>query len=281
MRPSPRWPVWWAAPRRRMWRPSQEHYRTERTRISRSPATTVLARISTAPSSCSNPWRRAVAAGGFSWPTSWPTAQPASVRSAACGVRTDLLANVLLRYSLDVRLGQVVLISGMPAAEPLILSLFRQTIELGALPVIRVRADLCLWSPTFDAGAALWSTGRRSARTAASHHLHGPNRSAPRGGRHVGEQRGEGRGRTPIPQSSYPPAAQLLDHSLRGALRRRWPGGGRRRLIGSAMTSPPCLWLGGCRRRRGSRRDGCRGVRRRRRGVPRWGRVRPWAARSG
>src|SRR3954468_46298 len=52
--------------------------------------------------------------------------------------RLESLARLLVGYSLDVRPGDVMLIAGHPASDPLITLLFREALQVGALPVVRL-----------------------------------------------------------------------------------------------------------------------------------------------
>jgi aminopeptidase len=54
----------------------------------------------------------------------------------------QILARVLVTYSLDVRPGEVVVISGATVSEPLLLTLFAQVLEVGGLPVVRLTAEV-------------------------------------------------------------------------------------------------------------------------------------------
>jgi aminopeptidase len=57
--------------------------------------------------------------------------------------RLDKLANVLVRYSSEVRPGQLVGISAPIAAKPLVLSLYREVLLAGAHPLVLISPDEC------------------------------------------------------------------------------------------------------------------------------------------
>ena len=55
----------------------------------------------------------------------------------------DRLAATIAGYSLDVRPGEVTIVSGPPSAEPLMARLFAALVERGSLPVLRLSTDIC------------------------------------------------------------------------------------------------------------------------------------------
>src|SRR5882724_6895980 len=55
--------------------------------------------------------------------------------------RIEKLADVLVNYSVGVKNGQSVRISGAPVAQPLILALYRKVLEAGGHPLVRVTPD--------------------------------------------------------------------------------------------------------------------------------------------
>jgi aminopeptidase len=52
--------------------------------------------------------------------------------------RVQKLADVLVNYSVGVKKGQLVRISGPPTAEPLVIELYRRVVEAGAHPMVRM-----------------------------------------------------------------------------------------------------------------------------------------------
>jgi aminopeptidase len=56
-------------------------------------------------------------------------------------VRLQKLADVLVKYSVGVKKGQLVRISGAPVAQPLILEIYRKVIEAGGMPFVRINAE--------------------------------------------------------------------------------------------------------------------------------------------
>lgn len=57
--------------------------------------------------------------------------------------RLDKLANVLVTYSVAVRPGDLVRISGAPLAEALVLALYREVLAAGGHPVVRMAPEEC------------------------------------------------------------------------------------------------------------------------------------------
>jgi aminopeptidase len=55
--------------------------------------------------------------------------------------RLEKLAAVLVNYSVGVRKGQVVRLSGAPVAEPLIVELYREVLKAGGHPIVRMSPD--------------------------------------------------------------------------------------------------------------------------------------------
>jgi aminopeptidase len=55
--------------------------------------------------------------------------------------RLNKLAQVLVNYSVGVKPGQLVRISGPPVAEPLVLELFRETVKAGGNPMVRMAPE--------------------------------------------------------------------------------------------------------------------------------------------
>lgn len=53
--------------------------------------------------------------------------------------RLDRLAEVLVRYSVNVRKGDVILLRGATVAEPLVVACFREIVRAGGIPVLRLR----------------------------------------------------------------------------------------------------------------------------------------------
>ncbi|MFM9118432.1 MAG: aminopeptidase [Planctomycetota bacterium] len=56
----------------------------------------------------------------------------------------DRLANTIARYSLSIQPGDVTVISGEPASQPLLVKLFQTLVIVGARPLIRLSSDICL-----------------------------------------------------------------------------------------------------------------------------------------
>ena len=57
--------------------------------------------------------------------------------------RIDKLANVLVAYSVNVKPGDVVRISGSTVSLPLVRALYREVIEAGGHPLLRLNDDIC------------------------------------------------------------------------------------------------------------------------------------------
>jgi len=57
--------------------------------------------------------------------------------------RIDKLAKVLVQYSVAVRPGDLVRISGPPVAEPLIVAIYRQVLAAGGHPFVRMAPEAC------------------------------------------------------------------------------------------------------------------------------------------
>jgi len=57
--------------------------------------------------------------------------------------RIDKLAQVLVRYSVEVKKGDLVRISGPPVAEPLIVAVYREVIRAGGHPFVRMAPEAC------------------------------------------------------------------------------------------------------------------------------------------
>ena len=55
--------------------------------------------------------------------------------------RIDRLAEVLIRYSLNVQAGQLLRLRGPVSATPLIRALYRETVKAGAHPLLRLSLD--------------------------------------------------------------------------------------------------------------------------------------------
>src|SRR3954468_6331182 len=55
--------------------------------------------------------------------------------------RLEKLADVLVNYSVGVKPGQLVRISGPPLAEPLIVELYRKVVAAGGNPVVRMAPE--------------------------------------------------------------------------------------------------------------------------------------------
>jgi aminopeptidase len=53
------------------------------------------------------------------------------------------LARVLIDYSLNVKPGEVVLISGAPVSEPLLVALFQQILNVGGVGAVRLTGEVC------------------------------------------------------------------------------------------------------------------------------------------
>ena len=68
---------------------------------------------------------------------------PASVESAAPmrDPRLEKLADVLVNYSVGVRPGNLVRISGPPIAQPLVVELYRRVVEAGGHPIVRMSPE--------------------------------------------------------------------------------------------------------------------------------------------
>src|SRR5205807_1914278 len=56
-------------------------------------------------------------------------------------LRLEKLADVLVKYSVGVKKGQLVRISGAPVAQPLIFEIYRKVIEVGGMPFVRINAE--------------------------------------------------------------------------------------------------------------------------------------------
>src|SRR5690348_7099654 len=55
--------------------------------------------------------------------------------------RLAKLADVLVNYSVGVKKGQIVRISGSPVAQPLIVELYREVLDAGGHPFVRMAPD--------------------------------------------------------------------------------------------------------------------------------------------
>src|SRR5690242_10829328 len=55
--------------------------------------------------------------------------------------RLENLADVLVNYSVGVKKGQSVRISGAPVAEPLVIELYRKVVEAGGHPLVRMASE--------------------------------------------------------------------------------------------------------------------------------------------
>src|SRR5438270_11597340 len=55
--------------------------------------------------------------------------------------RIEKLADVIVNYSIGVREGQLVRISGPPVAQPLIVELYRKTVAAGGNPFVRMAPE--------------------------------------------------------------------------------------------------------------------------------------------
>src|SRR5262249_19438246 len=80
--------------------------------------------------------------------------QPAMLQSPPAGGRglarprgyimdDDKLAQLVVRYSADVRPGEVVSLLGPPAAEPLVAALYREILRAGGHPLVVMRPEAC------------------------------------------------------------------------------------------------------------------------------------------
>ena len=61
--------------------------------------------------------------------------------SRPCVTCLQKLADVLVKYSVGVKKGQLVRISGAPVAQPLIFEIYRKVIEAGGMPFVRINAE--------------------------------------------------------------------------------------------------------------------------------------------
>src|SRR5262245_56504212 len=55
----------------------------------------------------------------------------------------DKLAEVLVRYSTEVRPGEVVSLVGPSSAEPLLVALYREVLHAGGQPLVRMSPEAC------------------------------------------------------------------------------------------------------------------------------------------
>src|ERR1041384_4781505 len=55
--------------------------------------------------------------------------------------RADALARILVEYSCDVKEGEVCLVQGESAGEPLLLALYEQVLKRGAYPVVELTME--------------------------------------------------------------------------------------------------------------------------------------------
>jgi aminopeptidase len=67
--------------------------------------------------------------------------------------RLQTLADLLVSYSLDVRSGEVVLVSGSVTSEPLLLAALHRIMQSGGLPLLRLIPDVCFDLSVCTAGA--------------------------------------------------------------------------------------------------------------------------------
>src|SRR5579884_3858998 len=64
-------------------------------------------------------------------------------RRAVSDSRIDMLARVLVRYSVGVRPGNLVSLVGPPQTEPLVIALYREVLQAGGHPLVLMTPEAC------------------------------------------------------------------------------------------------------------------------------------------